>query len=498
VNVGDHLDRAAAGLARAMALIRDHRPASPEEQASVAAARVRIYRQLQRQLALLTGVAPAQWPQRIRTGDLDADLLARFSKVLQASTVHADNTGRTVLPEVPDGGPVGSAMRHAASALRAANDLLAVHIGNRARPRTPEGAALAVRHHERDNLANTAYLALHASSLDDLLVRTQWLKPGPDAGQWRPLLVTANRDVRDSRRFGRSDLTHQLATAGVREQGFSRVLAPLPRIDHASAWASVGTARQAVEAMDAARMWLFHFSDQVTASQLATAARAGLELTINVSQILNHTGTRSTEAGEVSRPASRLWTDAARAAGVLRSPPGTRIPDVGLASTALVAVSTWLTSNVRTVAGLARRSDKDGPDRLRNGWRRTAGQVAARLSEIAEFLRRAAEKAQRDGKLLHPITTIPQSGRTIQTASWGLLQPGDPVFRTLTGSLQDVQRPLQSLAEMAGVALPPELRDIARTPTERNAQLQAGTVHRAVTAPNSPPAPPAPRQGRRS
>lgn len=488
MTVGDYLDAAAAGLARAVASMRDHPAASADEQATVAVARSRIYRQLYRQLTLITGVEQHHWIRQIPTGDPDAGRLAKFSELLRDLTLNTNMANLDLLPDVPVRGPVGTALHRAAHALTAANRIIAAHVGDPGSPHTftPEGAALAAGYHEVDNVANIGQLAVATIDLDSRISERRWLTPGSDAGPWRTLLLRADQDVRDVGHVLQVDVARQLAQAGNGVRGFSRSLAPLPRFDRPSAWTAVTTARQAIAAMDAARLSLHRNGNLMTAAQLAAVVRAGLVVTVNASQVLLDTGTTHKPAATAIRPTLQRWSQAARAAGELRSPGRTQVPPVTVTSTALGAVSTWLAGKLRTdirvlntIAAESESEPEPGSrqsERLVTAWRQTAGQILTRLHDVTDSLRTAAETIRMDGGLHRPAERDSHPGRLIETAQWRAVQREDPVFQRLTNSLAGVSNDLRSLASMTG------------QPSHHNTALAPARRHRQTASSRHPPA----------
>jgi len=461
VSVGDRLDDAAAGLARAHALTRQP-PTGPGEQAVVAVARTRLYRQLERQVGLLTG-ADELGPLAVRTAaaDPDASPVVGMRARLHLATERTTAAMPTRLPDVPVTGPVGTALHQAAEAVAAANDLLAEHLGDRRRPRTLEGIALAAGHGEADNLAAAARLAVAAGDVDTRLRRDNWLLPGPDAAAWRPLLLAVNDDVHRSTEAGTTIHAQRVATRGAADRAPGRHLETVPLIDDPNRWATVTSARQAVAAMDAARGWLLHHGDQLTAGQIAATARAALVITAHVGHVLVITGPADAPVSDLGRAAARPWREAGLMAAALRSniPAGA---DVGTASVAVAAVARWFGKHIRAGQTWRPAQEWAGTDRLGAGWRRTAGQVAARLGDVAELLRAGAEQIQRQGNLLRAGELRRQPGHLVQIPQWAPAPATDPTYRRMLGALTRAAERAQPLADLAGISRPPGRREAAQ------------------------------------
>jgi hypothetical protein len=479
MNVGEHLDKAAVGLANALGLTR-HRAASTDEQITVAVARTRVYQQLHRQLVLIAGPDPQQWDQHI----------AQFSHTLRGLTAHADRAMPNGLPQVPVRGPVGTALHGAAVALTDANNVLQAHLGDRSTPRSPEGLALTARYRQMDNVTVTGRLAVAALALDERLRDDRWLNPPPASSRRKELLLAVNRDVLSEWRVSGTPTAGEIANAGREERGYARDLAPIPPIHTPVLWTTVTSARHAVAATDAARIFLFHHGGRITANEMAATARAGLDITVNLTEVLAHTGMPATPLDGIRKYATSQWGAAARSLSNLRVDTDPGAPALPVASTALRAVATWLHTRLRTEPDPGSTLRTAGTDRRNEAWRHLAGRIAVRLCDVAQHLQSAADGAQAENRMYRPAGLKSEPGRVIQTGDW-LLQASttDPAFSTVIGSLRDAQTPLMTLASMTGVPMLPGTREAENTQTQR--RLQAGIeAERAATAPTRPTAAP--------
>jgi hypothetical protein len=111
--------------------------------------------------------------------------------------------------------------------------------------------------------------------------------------------------------------------------------------------ATVTSAQHAVAALDAARAWLHNYGHDLTAEQVNAAARAALEITAHLGEVLTRTGGGDHPVTEMCRAAARPWRNAMFAAAALRSNVATGSSNVGLADTALTAVAKWLAGRVQ-------------------------------------------------------------------------------------------------------------------------------------------------------
>jgi hypothetical protein len=448
VNVGDHLDDAAAALARAQALVRAP-PAGGAEQATVAVARTRLYRQLQRQVALLIGDGDtAVVAGQAAAGPPEASPANAMSAWLRQATERTTAAMPTRLPDVPVTGPVGTAVHQAAQAVAAANDLIADNLGDRVRPRTVEAVAMAAGYGQTDNLAATATLALAADAMDIRITRDGWLRPRPGAGAWLPLLLVVGEDVQRNADEGMSVTALRVLGRGAADRAPGRGLRVVPVIDDPSRWTVVTSARQAVTAMDAARTWLLHNSARLSAAQIAATARGAVTIVVRVGQVLAATGPPD-GVSELSRAAAKQWREAALTAAALRStvPAGT---DIGTASTAVNAVARWLTEQLRGEYPHPATEWADDA-RIATRWRRTAAEISSRLADLAELLQDGARQIHQHGNLLRAGTLHRPAGRLIHVPQWVPVEPGDPTYQRLLGSLTRAAQRSQPLAAAAGV-----------------------------------------------
>ncbi|MEH1124761.1 hypothetical protein [Micromonospora sp. CPCC 206061] len=465
MNVGDRLEDAAAGLARALALSRRQPPIGPQEQAAVAVARVRLYQGLGQQAALLRGMLPGPIP-RVRDVAAfrlpDPPQLSMMASELREATVRAAAAMPHRLPEVPASGPVGRALTDAADAVHAANELISAHFGGaRQRPPTLEGVALSAGHGKDDNIALTARLVGAVVDLDVRLRLSRWLEPGEDAGVWRPLLLAVNADIRHTPDTALGVHAYRVALGGAGDRAPVRALEPVPLTDDPARWASVRSGREAIAAMDAARAWLLRHGDRITAGQVAAASRAALVMTHHIGHVLGHT--TDVDGGqlvEVTLKVGKDWRAATMAAATLRSNVRAR-DDHSTLTVALGAVAGWLHGQLRSDGGWRPASEWAGSERQRAAWRRTVGQIAARLPDVAALMRTGLQHAQRSGNLLR-VGDLRQTGRMlIQFPQWVRAEETHPQYGYLRGMLRRLGKGNNPLAVLAGVARPPGLKEAA-------------------------------------
>ena len=469
MNVGDYLEDAVAGIARANALTRTHRPTDAAEQATVAVARTQLYRELNRQLYLLTGLDEPTMAALVDAREPDLIVLAKFSAWLRDATRRTDEAMPTRLPDVPVTGPIGTTLHQSALALTIANELIADHVGDRIQPRTPEGLALAAGYQQADHLAATGRLAQAAASLDVRLRLERWLHPTPAAGPWTPLILVADHDVRSSPAAdaGRAQVLRFVTAAGARRRGFAWQLESVPLVDDPHRWATVTSARRAVAAMDAARAWLYSHGRDLTADQVNAAARAGLEMTAYIGEVMSRTTHfDSDRVTDMCRAAARPWRNAAFAAAGLRSNLPAGHPKTGVADTALTAVAAWLREHVQSSRS-TQGSRQAASVRRHIASRRTVGRIAARLADCAELLRDGVIAVRRSGNLLIAGSLTRPFGSLVQVTQWTLAPAGDPKYRQLINSLALANVRLLALADLTGEQRPPGRREAERAEASR-------------------------------
>ncbi|MEV0732245.1 hypothetical protein [Polymorphospora sp. NPDC050346] len=474
MSAGEHLDAAAAGIAQAHALIRQSGPASGAEQASAALARIRLYRELERQTTLLTG---ASLPSDLATATAASDAAASPVVGLLAGLRRTSELTQAKMPiqslSVERVGAVATTMLRAADRIGAANDLIAGNLGAaRARPPTPEGLALAHGIGQHDNLALTGRLVRGVVDLDAALHRGRWLTPGSDAGVWRPLLMLAaadcKRTIHSSLRIhavnvldGRSD-----ATASIRAvNGVSS--------DDPSVWAAIDSHRGAVAGVDAARSWLLDNSDQVTAGQVAAAARAAMAITRYAGHVLRVTNPSEPVTLAATR-AAHWWRVTAAEVGNLRSPV---IPasDHSVLTASMTGVARWLGEQLRPEGQWAPNRQWAQRPRQREAWRRTSGELMVRLPHLSQLLWEAVRRVQRQGMLLGPETRGAAPGSPKPVMRWKPVSERDSCFAELQVALYNARQCSSWLARVAGMPLPPRIPAPTSTPTH----LAGPAPHRA-------------------
>jgi hypothetical protein len=210
---------------------------------------------------------------------------------------------------------------------------------------------------------------------------------------------------------------HAVTAAGAAERGFARQLESVPLIDDAHRWARVSSAQQAVAALDAARTWLHSHGHELTADQVRASARAALEMTAHIGEVLTRTSREDQPVIDMCGAAARSWRKAALAAAALRSNAPAGSPSVGVASTALTAAAEWLSGHVRSHRP-ARAGDQSANSRRDEASRKTAGRIAVRLADCAELLRDGVAEIRRRGNLLTAGKLSRPAGSLVQITQW--------------------------------------------------------------------------------
>lgn len=485
MNTGDHLDEAADALARATVALRDYRPYDPDEQAAVAVGRTRLYEELERQVGLLAEP----------TVDPDLPVAGLGASLREATaTVRAAMPAR--LPDAPPVGPVGRAVVHAVDAIVTVNTALAGHLGtDRGGPRTPEGVALRAGYGRADNLAATARLVGAAVDLDARLMVADWLRLTPDTGSWRPLLMATGTDI-DRTEHG--DLAVQALRVATRGNAAA---APTRRVnanpiagDQPWRWRLITSSRLLIDALDAARASLLTDGRNLTTTEAARMAQSALIATHHVGHILANTTPIGPQIAEASQRAAKQWRTAATSAATLCSPAAQPVGGY-TADNALRAVADWFSRTIgpphrwRPIAKWpALRSDQ--------AWHVLAGEVAARLPEIALLMSQQVVRAQDEGRLLRAEALYRAPGKVIHLVQWQRAPANDPVYRQLRDSLQRAFNAGTELLTVAGVRRPVGVLEAVKA---RRQQGEAVTVRQVLKdsfaspptsrPPTSPPVP---------
>jgi hypothetical protein len=332
-----------------------------------------------------------------------------------------------------------------------------------------EGVALSAGYGKDDNIALTARLVGAAVDLDVRLQLSRWLEPGEDAGVWRPLLLAVNADIRHALDTALGVHAYRVAMGGAGEKAPVRALASVPVADDPALWVSVRSGREAVAAMDAARAWLLRYGGGITAGQVAAACRAALVMTHHIGHVLGRTtDVDGRQLVKATLQVGNDWRRATMAAASLRSNVRVR-DDYSTLTVALGAVAGWLNGQLRSDGGWRPVSQWAGSERQRAAWRRTVGEIAARLPDVAALIGTGVQQARRSGNLLR-VGGLVQTGRMlIQVPQWVRAEDTHPQYGYLRRTLARLGSRDNPLAVLAGVARPPGLQEAARA--ERMARL---------------------------
>ncbi|GAA1028873.1 hypothetical protein GCM10009557_15460 [Virgisporangium ochraceum] len=468
MNTGELLDEAAAAIARATVALRGNRPDTPDEQAAVAVARTRLYRELEQHVGLL--------------GNADTGLAAS----LHDATAAVRAAMPAQLPHAPSAGPVSRALHNAVVELVTVNGALAEHLGTaHGRPQTPEGAALRAGHGRADNLAAAARLIAAAVELDTRLRVNGWLRPGPDAGSWQPLLIATSADVT---RTEQGDLAVHALLAAARGNAADapsrHVSAVAVTGDRPLQWTQIPSSNLVVDAMDAVRSALYTSDTRLTARETARIARSALMINYQVGHVLSHTTALGDKAAGRARRAVTQWRNAAEAADLLRSPidppPGGHTAD-----NALRAVSDWFSRHLGP-PGDWRPIAKWPMLRPGQDWQTLATDVAARLPEIALLMVEQVGRTQEASEFLRAAALHRQPGKSIYLARWERAPTDDPVYTQLCNALRNAFNAGSKLAEFIGAKRPVGVLDAVKALRDRGERTTVRSIMRNSYA--TPPA----------
>ncbi|GLI00928.1 hypothetical protein [Phytohabitans aurantiacus] len=478
MSYGEQLENAAAALARAYVALRDSEP-DPDARASAALARARLYRSLERQAVVLGS---------LHASDLaaEADLPRQYESLLAkrrpiavltiglrhaaASTIAANDVIRI---DPPTAGAVAVALREAHQALRAAGDILISNTGaqtapgERHQPLTADGIALLAGAGRSDNLAALASLAAAASEIDVRLARWMWPEDAPTG--LRSLLAAAEEDAWQTKSSPLHDTAVLLAAGGDPQRAPILGMAPAPPVDDPQRWSHPSSAHDCVQAIDAARSWLVRRGDELTVDQLADAARAALAITRYLGYLYTHLGSGGEELPMAVDAAARPWRGALQAVAELRSP----IPDHGdrgTLSTAIAGAAAWLRGQLRPDGQWRSRESWMANPTDRVAWWNTAGQITARMPDLADLLHQAVDVSRARGGVL--AMTVQVGARSVH---WRPALAEHRSYRALAKALANAAKHGRVLAAVVGVQPRPGLE-------------AARTAHRAASALPAKPA----------
>jgi hypothetical protein len=121
----------------------------------------------------------------------------------------------------------------------------------------------------------------------------------------RPLLTAAEDDAWRTKSGSLRATAIILAARGRPDRSPAGLMRVAPQIDDVQRWAAVTSVDSCVDAVDAARSWLFRHGEQVTAGQLVTVSRATFALTHFAGHILVNTGALTNDKPVLPTPPSR-------------------------------------------------------------------------------------------------------------------------------------------------------------------------------------------------
>jgi hypothetical protein len=304
MTIGYWLAEASTALQAAGRAMRGQ-PAAAADAYAVIDSRSRVYRQLARVVAQLSGGRPvAEVPGR----ETAAVLMDRSGQSLSRLYVGVSlaATGGRYPPLPADPGAAAVALRRAADAIGVAGDILATHLPSRGRQASPEGRAIRSGGGVAAAIGDIASLTLAAVNVDARLV--DWLDDrSPAAAEtYRPVLEAAWWTTQGRLADAAGDLV--AAAAGhprlLDELEMSRQpLDPVPVVE---------TAAEAIAAVTAARDWLWQHRDQTVVEHLRLATRLGLDVHIALAD--------GAEDG-MATPELTQWRAAAAAVAELRGTP---------------------------------------------------------------------------------------------------------------------------------------------------------------------------------
>lgn len=509
MSYGEQLDHAAAALARAYAALRDP-PPDPDDRASAAVSRARLYRSLHRQVVAIGNLhasdltADADLPQQYQSllsGRRPIAALAIGLRHAAAGTIAANEAIRI---DPPATGAVAVALREAYQALQAAGDILISNTGTqtapgeRHQPLTAEGMALLAGVGRGDNLAALASLAAAASEMDVRLSRWMWPEEAPTG--LRSLLAAAEADAWQTKSSPLRETALLVASGGDPLRAPVLGMAAAPPVDDPQRWSHPTSAHDCVQAVDAARSWLIRRSHELTIDQLTDAARAALAITHYVGHVYATLAAHDQHLPTVVDAAARPWRGVLQAVAELRSP----VPDHDENSTlsaATTRAAAWLRGQLRP-DGQWRDPAWTANPTDRAAWRNTAGQITARMPDLADLLHQAVDASRARGGVL--AMTSRTSSQPLQ---WRPVPTEHRSYRALIKALTNAAKHSRDLAAAVGIQPRPGL-DAARVahrqahalppkPAQLAAQWypQQGGVAEPTPPPEHPssPAPPRPR-----
>jgi hypothetical protein len=460
VTYGHWLDRATSAIHAAEQAAATSRAAGHGDAAATIASRNLAYRRLVHLTDQLGGRPPAE--VTTKTAEYLANSDTRLATTSPARVLgvglRAAIADRAPAPAGdPPGGELPRHLDAAAAALGIAGDILASHLGPPTRPaRTPEGQAVANGAGHGGAWADLAHLAGQLIELDRRL--PAWLSRGRPQRTLRPVYQPA---IDRMRWWTRSRYPTILQGIADRSTGQSvlRLLELAPPIERSAGPGQVGSLRDVIGVLDAARVWLHRYPGRARHSHAVAATRIAVTITTDAARL--------GPAGPVDAgPYAYQWSQVARRLQPLTGLDGGRTDPL---VQELDAAADWLRGRVRAqlAAPAQTRAMLDAE------WHAALPKILGKLPGLAAQLNHAVAAAARQGHLC-----VPQSELDLSTTTRGIFYAKSR-WRKATAADDQVQ----------------ELRDrldiAARVPTNRERALRQALGDPAALARDAYPQRPA-------